>query len=163
MFYHTSTMTGQTPQAVAADPLADPGGIEDVSKMGVDIKQSQIEQADIQADINKDIAAQNAATKTAASRSKIYAGIGQGLASGVGAVGAGIVSSRSDEKRLKEEVRAEDELMRLKFAREDERIAGNVPGQFESEVGRVEIPSWWNRHLADERMNRGLLEPSASA
>lgn len=137
--------TGISPPSEAVKTVAEP-------VIDVEIQKREIAAATKEA--SKEAAAAQA------SRDKIYSGIGQGLASGVGAVGASMIESKRAEKQSEKEIEAQRESERLRYSQESERIAGNVPGQFEAETSRSEIPAWWNRHLVDERLNKGLLEPT---
>lgn len=94
-------------------------------------------------------AADTAAATAATSKAQIYAGIGEGLASGTVAAGAGMIESREAE-----------DLERLKFAEEQRRIAGNIPGQFKAEVANIEIANWWDRHLAEQPLPVGATMPA---
>jgi len=95
-----------------------------------------------------------------AGTSQIYAGMGMGTSQAVGQVGAGLIEEKGTKKRSEKELEAERASASERFSRETERIAGNVPGQFEAQVANVALPDWWDRHLRSNTLNVGLLSPA---
>lgn len=78
-----------------------------------------------------------------AKESKFWSGIGEGLARGVGDVGAAIMSSDSSK-----------DLAKWQDERDRARIANNIPGTFQAQTVNAKIPNWWNKYLnADLQMD----------
>lgn len=93
------------------------------------------------------------ATATAASSSPFMTGVGQGVGQGIGVVGTSIMEADAAKEARKDL----QEASRLQYTQEQERIAANVPAAFQAAVGRVSPPDWWNKHLVDVSVGRGLL------
>jgi len=145
----TAAPATTTTTATAAAPAATTGNFAvNAPQAGMTVQEAQI--------------ASRAADLAAAQSARTAAGLGQGAAIAVGQVGASMIEEKGEDKRSKKEIEAEKALASERFSRETERIAGNIPGQFEAQTANVEIPEWWNKHLIDERINRGLLEPAAA-
>ena len=154
--YQTSTMTGQPAQKVATDPLLPDAEAGKLVKPVVEVEVAKDEQGR-SAQKSEELAADQ--NLRAASRDRVYAGIGQGLASGIGVVGAEMVSDKSSEKRVKKEIEAEKDLERLKYRHESDLVAGNVQGQYVAATAISEVPTWWDRHLLGTApQNTGLLQ-----
>jgi len=67
---------------------------------------------------------------------KILAGIGEGAAQGLGAMGAAKMKAGSDK-----------ELAEWTANQEKIKIAANAPGDFTMQTANIKIPDWWNKYL----------------
>jgi len=67
---------------------------------------------------------------------KILAGIGEGAAQGLGAMGAAKIKAGADK-----------ELAEWTANQEKIKIAANAPGDFTMQTANIKIPDWWNKYL----------------
>lgn len=77
-----------------------------------------------------------AASTVPSTQSAIYAGMGEGFASGLGAVGAEMIAGDREKDIAEFEA---DQIQKLR--------SQNVPGKFESQVAYMNLPNWWDEHL----------------
>lgn len=74
--------------------------------------------------------------------SKILAGVGQGMAQAYG-----------EQKAAEEKAKSERELEEFKQAKISERIAANVPGDFQAKTAIIKLPEHWKRYQTSTQVN----------
>lgn len=77
---------------------------------------------------------------------KILSGVGEGIAKGVGEVGAAKMEAES-AKELAEWEQQQDQL----------NIQRNIPGEFQARTASITIPDWWGTSLAPGVSTPGIL------